>query len=153
MITITNTMTNNENRDFVLIFSGIGLNSNPIMVNCSEFTKLIIKFHLLLAAHIPGWRAWCHMESRLPARWSIFFLLKESTLTADENTRLMEAYLLPKFEMQYKNFVKMILYETLKYNIIRYNTIQYDTIQYKCCIITADESFDSIFHLRHYGEV
>ena len=54
-------MTNNENRDFVLIFLGIGLVSNPIMVNYSEFTKVIIKFHILLAAHIPGWRARCHM--------------------------------------------------------------------------------------------
>ena len=59
IITITNTMTNNENRDFVLIFSGKSLISNPIMGNCWELTKLTIKFHLLLAAHIPGWRARC----------------------------------------------------------------------------------------------
>ena len=31
-------MTNNESRDFVSIFSGKGLISNPIMENCAEFT-------------------------------------------------------------------------------------------------------------------
>ena len=61
MITITNTMTNTESRDFVFIFSGKSLISNLIMVNCSEFTKLIIKFHLLLATQISGWRAHCHI--------------------------------------------------------------------------------------------
>ena len=61
MIAITNTMTNTESRDFVFIFSGKGLISNIIMVNYSEFTKLTMKFHLLLAAQIFGWRARCHM--------------------------------------------------------------------------------------------
>ena len=63
MITITNTMTNTESRDFVFIFSGKSLISNLIIVNCSEFTKLIIKFHLLLATQISGWRARCLMLS------------------------------------------------------------------------------------------
>ena len=60
MITITNIMTNTESRDFVFIFSGKSLISNLIMVNCSEFTKLIMRFHLLLATQIFSWRARCH---------------------------------------------------------------------------------------------
>jgi len=59
MITITNTMTNTESRDFVFIFSGKGLISILIVVNRSELTKLIMRFHLLLAAQIPGWHAHC----------------------------------------------------------------------------------------------
>ncbi len=59
MITITNAMTNTENRDFVSIFSRKGLISNLIMVKCLEFTKLTMRFHLLLAAKISGWRARC----------------------------------------------------------------------------------------------
>ncbi len=61
MITIDNAMTNTRNRDFVFIFSGKGLISNPIMVDCLEFTRPTMKFHLLSAAHIPGRLARCHM--------------------------------------------------------------------------------------------
>ena len=49
---ITNTMTNNESRDFVSIFSGKGLISSTIMINCSEFAKLTMRFHLLAAAQM-----------------------------------------------------------------------------------------------------
>ena len=52
MITITNTMTNNESRDFVSIFSGKGLISSTIMINCSEFAKLTMRFHHLAAAQM-----------------------------------------------------------------------------------------------------
>ena len=45
-------MTNNESRDFVSIFSGKGLISSTIMINCSEFAKLTMRFHLLAAAQM-----------------------------------------------------------------------------------------------------
>ena len=51
--------TNTESRDFVLIFSGKGLVNDLIIVNWSEFTKLTMRFYLLLAAQISGWRARC----------------------------------------------------------------------------------------------
>ena len=72
MITITNTMTNTESRDFVFIFSGKSLISNLIMVNCSEFTKLIIKFHLLLATQISGWRARCLIKNLFYSKIILF---------------------------------------------------------------------------------
>ena len=52
VINITNTMTDIEIRDFVSIFSGKGLISSTIMINCSEFAKLSMRFHLLAAAQI-----------------------------------------------------------------------------------------------------
>ena len=45
-------MTNNESRDFVSIFSGKGLISSTIMINCSEFAKLTMRIHLLAAAQM-----------------------------------------------------------------------------------------------------
>ena len=61
MITITNAMTKTGSRDLYLFFSGKGLISTPIMINCSEFTKLTMRFHLLSAAQIHGRRARCLM--------------------------------------------------------------------------------------------
>ena len=57
-------MTNTENRDFCIDFSAKSHISNQIMVNCSEFMKLKIRFHPLLAAQISGWRARCHIEMK-----------------------------------------------------------------------------------------
>ena len=51
--------TNTESKDFVLIFSGKSLVNDLIMVNWSEFTKLTMRFYLLLAAQISGWRTRC----------------------------------------------------------------------------------------------
>ena len=56
------TMTKTENRDFVFIFSGIGLSNNLIMVNCSEFISLTMKFYLLLSAQISGRLARCSID-------------------------------------------------------------------------------------------
>ena len=90
MITITNTMTNTESRDFVFIFSGKSLISNLIMVNCSEFTKLIIKFHLLLATQISGWRARCHMH--ITSKQIELPLREDNTHNCKAKAHLIESY-------------------------------------------------------------
>ena len=98
VINITNTMTNIEIRDFVSIFSGKGLISNPIMENCAEFTQLTLRFHLLSAAQIHDRRARCLMFMNFYQLINSFFSLL-NFIVAERSPTIALRILLKLFRM------------------------------------------------------